>query len=71
MFTPVHTILGTATRNGTDYQVETLSYGSRHTVIIARKGALHRHGMTFTGQAAYEAWKETLVSVMQEKHKVA
>lgn len=59
---PTITELGTLTLRGRDYHVQRISYGSRYHVHIFRKGELHRHGLVFETQAAYEAWKQGLRS---------
>ena len=59
---PTITELGTLTLRGRDYHVQRISYGSRYNVHVFRKGELHRHGLVFETQAAYEAWKQGLRS---------
>lgn len=57
--------IGTYTVRGQDYHCQRLMYGAKHTVLVLRKTLVHKHGHTFTGQRACDAW------VMQQKHNVA
>lgn len=60
LITPTITELGTLTLRGRDYHVQRISYGSRYHVHIFKKGKLHRHGLVFETQAAYDQWKAQL-----------
>lgn len=62
LITPTITELGTLTLRGRDYHVQRISYGSRYNVHVFKKGELHRHGLVFPTQAAYDAWKNGLRS---------
>lgn len=59
---PTITELGTLTLRGRDYHVQRISYGSRYNVHVFKKGQLHKHGLVFETQAAYDAWKQGLRS---------
>lgn len=58
--TPTITELGTFEVRGQDYHVQRISYGSRYNVHVFKKGQLHRHGLVFETQAAYDQWKAQL-----------
>lgn len=52
--------IGTVEVRGQDYYVQHLCYGTHHAVNVFRKGELHRHGMVFQTEAAYNEWKAQL-----------
>lgn len=52
--------LGTLELRGQDWHVQRIRYGTHYSVHIFRKGELHRHGLVFPTQAAYDAWKNGL-----------
>ena len=57
---PVMRDHGIVTVRGQDYYLQTFDYGTQCHVHIYRKGELHRHGLVFPTQAAYDAWKNGL-----------